>query len=120
MLEAVCKPIPNLMKTLTTIMIAAGTALLVPAAQALDVKIYTDHTEIGNGLGPGVATTANSGLTFSGLVGDFTVPAVDFGASLGNFNWHPSATDVRSQTGLSTFAADFTGSVLAAGGLYHI
>jgi hypothetical protein len=108
------------MKQFKTIMILAGTALLVPAAQALDLKVYTDHTEIGNGPGPGVATTANSGLTFSGLVGDFTVPAVNFGVSLGNFNWHPTAADARSQSGLANFAADFSGSVLAGGGLYHI
>jgi hypothetical protein len=109
------------MKSFTFTITAAAAVLFVPAVQAqLDLKVYTDHTEIGNGPGPGVATTANSGLTFSGLVSDFSVPAVDFGASLGNFDWHPTATDARSQTGLSSFAADFTGSILAAGGTYHI
>lgn len=109
------------MKTLTIISIAAGAVLLAPAARAqLDVKIYTGYSEIGNGPGPGTATTANSGMTFNGLYGDFTVPNVSFGASEGNFNWHPTATDVYSQSGLNNFAADFTGSIVAAGGSYNI
>lgn len=111
------------MKLLTITMVAVGAVCVATTAEAIDLKLYTDHTETGVGPGNGVATTANSGLAFSGLIGDYTVSDVNFGVSESNFSWHPTVADPRATGGAGSygsFAADFTGSVLAAGGTYHI
>ena len=82
----------------------AFAALAGLSAQAVDVKIYSSGYTENYG--------ANIDFSSATLAQEFTAPDVSFGASQGNFNWHPG--------GLGSFGADFTGSVNAAGGNYFI
>jgi len=84
--------------------ISALAGLAALTTQAVDVKIYSGgyHENFGSNIDFSAAT----------LAGQFTSPDILFGASQGNFNWHPF--------GLADFAADFTGSIVAAGGSYNI
>jgi hypothetical protein len=79
------------------IIMAIALARAVPV-QALNVDIFSGFT------------TSGGGTPYSGLVGSFTFPDIQFGTNTG-FSWHPF--------GLASFGADITGSiVVSAPGTY--
>jgi hypothetical protein len=80
-----------------TIILATALAGAMPA-QALNVDIFSG------------STTSGGGAPYSGLVGSFTSPDIQFATNTG-YNWHPFS--------LGDFGADITGSiVVSAPGIY--
>ncbi len=88
------------MKNILLIGTIAGFGAYTAQAQ-VDLKVYKTYSE-----------DLGSHINFSDLSSESDVPNVLFGASQGNFNWHPD--------GLGSFGADFTGAFNVTGGTYHI